>query len=159
MNELEGLKHRLDRLERENRWLKRLGTFVLVGATALALMGQQRGPAPVVEAQRFLINDPASGKARAALSLLQDGSVGLSLISVDGKSLSLSADAGGNMGLSLVDSNRTLRAERAGGRGRRPRRRRFRRDPAGRDGSPPRCRRPRPARESPRSPTSGRGLP
>ncbi|PYO22967.1 MAG: hypothetical protein DMD88_05215 [Candidatus Rokuibacteriota bacterium] len=111
MNELEGLKHRLDRLERENRWLKRLGTFVLVGATALALMGQQRGPAPVVEAQRFLINDPASGKARAALSLLQDGSVGLSLISVDGKSLSLSADAGGNMGLSLVDSNRTLRAE------------------------------------------------
>src|SRR5437667_215291 len=39
MNELEGLKHRLDRLERENRWLKRLGTFVLVGATALALMG------------------------------------------------------------------------------------------------------------------------
>src|SRR5256884_6642665 len=110
MKGVEGLKPRLDRLERENRWLKRMGTFVLVGATALALMGQQRGPAPVVEAQRFLINDPASGKARAALSLLQDGSVGLSLISADGKSLSLSADAGGNMGLSLVDGNKTTRA-------------------------------------------------
>src|SRR5437667_3023585 len=97
MNELEGLKHRLDRLERENRWLKRLGTFVLVGATALALMGQQRGPAPVVEAQRFLINDPASGKARAALSLLQDGSVGLSLISADGKSSSSPSDTAGTL--------------------------------------------------------------
>jgi hypothetical protein len=111
---LDDLTQRLDRLERENRWLKRMGTGVLVGATAVALMGQ-RGAAPVVEAQRFLINDPASGKARAALSLLQDGSVGLSLISADGKSLSLSADAGGNMGLSLVDSNRTLRAALSAG--------------------------------------------
>src|SRR2546429_7574119 len=110
MKGVEGLKPRLDRLERENRWLKRLGTFVLVGATALALMGQQRGPAPVVEAQRFLINDPASGKARAALSLLQDGSVGLSLISVDGKSLSLSADAGGEAGVRVVGGDKTTRA-------------------------------------------------
>ena len=107
---LDDLTQRLDRLERENRWLKQMGTVVLVGASAVALMGQ-RGAAPVVEAQRFLINDPASGKTRAALSLRQDGSVGLSLISKDGKSLSLSADAGGNTGLRLVDSNRTLRAE------------------------------------------------
>ncbi len=103
------LTQRLDRVERENRWLKRIGTLVLIAVAAVVLMGQQG--APVVEAQRFLIRDPASGKARAALSLLQDGSVGLSIISLDGKSLSLSADAGGNMGLMLGDSNRTLRGQ------------------------------------------------
>jgi Tfp pilus assembly protein PilN len=94
MNELsiDGLTQRLDRLERENHWWRRIGVVVLIGVAAVVLMGQQR--AQVVEAQRFLIRDPASGKARAALSLLQDGSVGLSIISLDGKSLSLSADAG-----------------------------------------------------------------
>jgi hypothetical protein len=111
MNEtsIEVLTARLDRLERENRWWKRIGAVVLIGVAAVVLMGQQR--AQVVEAQKFLIRDPASGKARAALSLLQDGSVGLSIISLDGKSLSLSADAGGNMGLMLVDNNRTLRGQ------------------------------------------------
>jgi len=75
----------------------------------------QIGAAPVVEAQRFVITDPASRKTRAALSLLADGSVGLSITSSDGKSLSLSADAGGNMGLMLVDSNKRLRGALSAG--------------------------------------------
>jgi hypothetical protein len=93
--ELEAVVERVERLERENRLIKRIGGLVLLVVAALVFLGQARQSAPVVEAQRFLIRDPNTGTGRAALSLLQDGSVGLSMTALDGKSLSLSADAGG----------------------------------------------------------------
>lgn len=34
------LKHRLDRLQDENRWWKRIGAYVLAGVAAIALIGQ-----------------------------------------------------------------------------------------------------------------------
>jgi len=81
------LTQRLDRLERENRRLKTIGVVILIVVAALMLMGQT-GP-PILEAQRFLIRDPATGKARATLS----------------------ADGGGNIGLVLLDHHHKPRAE------------------------------------------------
>lgn len=80
------LTQRLDRLDRENRRLKTFCLVTLIVVAAVMLMGQS-GP-PIVEAQRFLIRDPATGKARATLSL-----------------------AGGNIGLILLDHDQKPRAE------------------------------------------------
>lgn len=85
------LTQRLDRLERENRRLKTFCLVTLIVVAAVMLMGQS-GP-PIVEAQRFLIRDPATGKARATLS----------------------ADAGGNIGLVLLDHHQKPRAELVAG--------------------------------------------
>lgn len=105
------LIRRVDRLERQNQRIKRAGAGVLIGFAALLLMGQGSPTGQVIEAQRFVIRDPMTGKGRAGFSILQDGSVGLSISAVDGRSLSLSADAGGNMGFMLYDRNRKARAE------------------------------------------------
>ena len=83
--ELRAVVQRVEQLERENRRMKRIGGIVLLIVAAVVSMGQV-GAAPVVEAQRFLIRDPNTGKGRAALSLLPDGSVGLSITALDGKS-------------------------------------------------------------------------
>ena len=106
---LDTLTQRLDRLERQNRRLKVASGAVLFGIAAILLMGQ--GSSPIVEAERFLVRDPTTGKFRGALSVLQDGSVGLSISAPDGKSLSLSANASGNVGLTLYDKQGKLRAE------------------------------------------------
>ncbi len=37
---MDKLEQRLDRLERENRWLKSIGALVVVGIAAVVLMGQ-----------------------------------------------------------------------------------------------------------------------
>ena len=60
------MMERLERVERENRWLKRAGIVVLVGILAAMIMGQARGAPPVVEAQKFFVKDPRGGKAAAA---------------------------------------------------------------------------------------------
>lgn len=105
------LTERIERIERQNLRIKRAGAVLLVAFAALLVMGQASTGGQVVEAQRFLVRDPSTGRSRASLSLLQDGSVGLAILALDGRSLSLSADAGGNMGLALYDRNRKLRAE------------------------------------------------
>ncbi|MDO8473177.1 MAG: hypothetical protein Q7T05_05090 [Dehalococcoidia bacterium] len=51
------------------------------------------------------------GQPRAVLSNLPDGSIALALIGPDGKSTSLSWDAGGRMGLVLLDKNRNMRGQ------------------------------------------------
>ena len=53
----EHLVRRLDRLERENQRLKRLGALALIGLAALVIMGQATS-APVantIEAERFIL--------------------------------------------------------------------------------------------------------
>ncbi len=61
MNEstIDKLVLRLDRLERENRWLKRIGALMVVGIAAVALMGQATPikVAKVIEAEEFIIRD------------------------------------------------------------------------------------------------------
>ena len=71
---LESLARRLARLERENRWLKRLGTVLAVAAAAGGLMGQVQPTAGTVESQRFVVKD-AAGQPRAVLGATADGSI------------------------------------------------------------------------------------
>ncbi len=57
---METLLRRLDRLERENRRLKRAGILVLAVIAAVALMGVHEPPTEihdVVEAKRFVVRD------------------------------------------------------------------------------------------------------
>jgi len=63
---------RLDRLERQNRRLKRAGLLVLTAVGALLLMGQATPKSRTIEAEKFVLKDPA-GKTRAVLSMIFDG--------------------------------------------------------------------------------------
>jgi hypothetical protein len=121
---LETLTRRLDRLEREvRRWkvvascaVAVLGLAVILWPAAAALQDVQEQivakeiMANEVLAARFAVADKG-GKRRGAFSLLQDGSVGLSISAPDGKTASLSGDAGGRTGVVLYDKDRHLRAE------------------------------------------------
>ncbi len=80
---LESLARRLSRLERENRWLKRIGVLLATGAAAVALMGQTQPTAGTLESQRFVVKD-ASGQPRAVLGATADGSI-LELYDKDGE--------------------------------------------------------------------------
>ena len=104
---LGALTQRLDRLERENRRLKTFGLVTLMVMAALMLMGQS-GP-PIVEAQRFIIRDPATGNARATLSLLQEGNIGLTLLDHDQKPrVELVTGADGSPKLAFYDGVGTV---------------------------------------------------
>ncbi len=77
MNEptISKLDQRLDRLERENRRLKRIGALVVVGIAAVVLMGQARSSkvAKVIEAEKFVLRD-TSGQVGATLFTVGEGS-------------------------------------------------------------------------------------
>ncbi len=79
----EGIEERLERLERENLRLKRVGTVVLVFALALVLMGQV-GSSRVISAQYFVVTD-AAGKRRALLGTTDTGDPSLMLLDRDGE--------------------------------------------------------------------------
>ena len=80
---LESLARRLARLERENRWLKRIGAVLVVVAAAGGLMGQVQPTAGTVESQRFVVKDAAgwsnlqvfdrAGTSRLATGVAADG--------------------------------------------------------------------------------------
>jgi hypothetical protein len=71
---LELLAERLDRLEREHHWWRRVGLSLLLATVAIATLGQT--PAPVVpkviQAERFLLVD-ASGTVRGELGMTDAG--------------------------------------------------------------------------------------
>jgi len=79
---LDRLTQRLDRLERENRRLKRIGGVAVIGLAAVALMGQTMPGkvAKVVEAEQFVLRD-ASGTIRGRLHTSSNGIAGLFLSS------------------------------------------------------------------------------
>jgi hypothetical protein len=66
---------RLDRLERQNRWMKRGGAIVLVLAGAAALMGSQAPPNDRADDSKAFILRDQTGKERAGLTLAADGPV------------------------------------------------------------------------------------
>jgi hypothetical protein len=84
-DELAILKSRLDRLERGNRRLRRLGLFAFLGVGLLFVMGQTSPSVvpEVVEAKRFVVKD-ASGRNLAALGTDRDGAPLLVLTNLDG---------------------------------------------------------------------------
>ncbi len=81
--ELEIIEERLEKVERENRQLKRTGLAVLLLAGVALVMGQAR-PIRTVEAEKFVLRD-WSGKRRATLAVQADESVSLTLADSTGK--------------------------------------------------------------------------
>ncbi|MFQ5873700.1 MAG: hypothetical protein ACE5JL_07850 [Dehalococcoidia bacterium] len=84
MNEpmVETLTKRLDRLEWEMRWWKRLTATGFAGMAALMLMGQALPRSRTVEAERFILRE-ANGTRRAELGT--EGEKGGSLLKFYGK--------------------------------------------------------------------------
>lgn len=80
-----GLARRLDRVERENRRLKRAGIAALAVIAAVVLMGQVTGGrvAKVVDAEKFILRD-WEGRKRAELMTISSGAY-LGLDGPDGK--------------------------------------------------------------------------
>ena len=104
---IETLARRLDKVERENRWLKQAGVVALVVIGAVVLMGQATPSkvAKVIEAEKFVVRDK-SGKVRAELSMSADGSPQLILRSSEGKSGAvLAVGTDGSPSLVLYDRN------------------------------------------------------
>ena len=94
MNEptMDKLVQRMDRLERENRWFKRIGLLGLVGIAAVMLMGQAPKTNKIIEAEGFVVKDQ-KGNVRAVLGeakplpyRVRQPEHGLFLYSEDGKS-------------------------------------------------------------------------
>jgi hypothetical protein len=81
---LDRLTQRLDRLERENRWLKRVGAAGLIGLAGVLFMGAALAKVPdEVRAKAFVVVDDAGiERARlfnSALMLVPAGKTGLML--------------------------------------------------------------------------------
>ena len=70
MNEqaMETLAGRLDRVERENRWLKQAGVVVLAVMVAVVLMGQVKPQSRTIETEKLIIKDE-KGVIRVKLAL------------------------------------------------------------------------------------------
>jgi len=68
MDDLSVVIARLEKVEKENRRMKRAGLLCLLAAGCVLVMGQARPAARAVEAQSFVLQD-ASGAKRAELVL------------------------------------------------------------------------------------------
>lgn len=96
INQTVDLQHvvtRLTRVEKENRWFKRLLAALLLVAIALLVMGQARVPSRKIEAQKFVLVD-AAGREQAVLQSV-GGLPSLDLINPSnriGASFSLAAE-------------------------------------------------------------------
>ncbi len=112
MNEptMETLARRLDRVERENRWLKQAGVVALAVIAAVVLMGQATTAkvAKVIEAEKFVLRD-GQGRERAALEM-KVGVVRLVLKDQDGGARALvGISPKGGSGLYFYDPKHLLR--------------------------------------------------
>lgn len=106
---LDTLAQRLERAERENRSLRRVGVLMLVGVAAL-LIAAQPTASRVVEAEKFVVRD-AGGKIRAELGAPPDGRVALTLFDRDGgPRVELRVLTDGRVGLLLHDKDGKPRA-------------------------------------------------
>jgi hypothetical protein len=81
---MEALARRVERLERETRWWKRVTGLGLVLVVAAGLLGQAAlGLQKAVDAERFNLRD-AAGQLRAVLGSSADGATSLLLYNVAG---------------------------------------------------------------------------
>ncbi len=111
MQRMDNLVRRLNRLELENLWLKRLAAFVFVGIAAVLFMGQSKPPvvAKVVEAESFILRD-GSGRTRARLGILNE-KLALVFQDEDGTArASLTIIKDGTPSLNLYDKTGNARA-------------------------------------------------
>jgi len=106
---VDALAERLDRLELENRWLKRIGGGAMIAMLAMIAMGMTAGRAPRrAAAEQFVLND-ANGRPRATLGLGRDGAPALSMLDPQGQEqVLLRAGNDGSSSLQYFE-NRSLR--------------------------------------------------
>jgi len=107
---VDALSERLDRLERENLWLKRIGGGAIAVLLAMVGFGTNAFRAPKqISAEKFVMTD-TNGRARATLALGRDGGPALTLLDPHGNDqVSLSASNDGSSNLQYFH-NRSLRA-------------------------------------------------
>ncbi len=95
------LEQRLEKLERENRWMRRIGAVGVAIAAAVFLIGQGKDKPRVVEAEAFVLRD-GEGKQRAVLSMEKPNTPSLVLLDQNGtKRVYLLAEQGGRASLGL----------------------------------------------------------
>lgn len=113
---LHTLTRRLDRLEREVRFWKVLGSISLTALTFITLAAANPVSVPdEVRAKRFLVVD-AKGEIRGGLALMGDGAITLTLAASNGLSgATLTADPGGGATLVFTDNNGKRRTVLHGG--------------------------------------------
>lgn len=109
-SDLQSIMLRLDRVERENRRLKRLSLAVMVVVAAILLMAQAPShKTRTVEADRFVLID-ASGQVRADLAMAADNTPALTLLNEKGSPLvSLRGADSPSLTLSNADSKEILK--------------------------------------------------
>jgi hypothetical protein len=114
--DLDRLKERLDRLEAENRWIKRAALAAVVLAGGLAALvwtspGQAEAllaPGPVDASQLRLVD--AAGKVRFSATLGSDDSVALALFRPNGQmAANLGVDKTGQPALFMWDDKKVMR--------------------------------------------------
>ena len=110
MSDLAAVVTRLEKVERQNWWMKVGGIMVLLITSASLLMAQSMPKATTVEAQTFVLRDSA-GKQRAALYLSPEGGAALSFFDPAGVvRAALRVDGEGSPDLTLLDQAAKLRA-------------------------------------------------
>ena len=95
------VEQRLERLERQNRWLKRIATVCVAVVAVVFLLRQGKDKPRVVEAEAFVLRD-SEGKQRAVLSMEKPNTPSLVLLDQNGtKRVYLLAEQGGRASLGL----------------------------------------------------------
>ena len=105
---LDAMTERLNRLEREIRWWRRMAVLALIGVSAIGLMGQAR--TRVVEADAFVLRG-ANSSPRARLHTQPNGAVAFAVYDQAGKRRTvLGVSPDGAPSLLLLDTQETGRA-------------------------------------------------
>jgi len=104
-------EQRLERLERENKWMRRIGAVAVAVAAAVFLVGQGKDKElPDLEVRSLTVKDE-DGRTRAMLATLSDGLPYLSLSDKDGRPRAvLTTLLNGSPVLSLCDKDGKRRA-------------------------------------------------
>lgn len=133
MTDMQAITSRMDRLEKQNRWLKRVMCVIVAGLGVTLLMAQAAPKARVIEAERFVLKDgngktrgqwyvrdngktvfcqySKRGKVRNAMIIEPDNSPRMYIYDKNEKVRAyLGEDYSGSPSLGLIDENETLRA-------------------------------------------------
>jgi hypothetical protein len=106
--ELAAILARLERLERENRWLKRAAVvLVVLAGTGLLTAAQNTSKDKVMQGQRFSLRD-ASGNERAWLGMGKAGGPQLRFLDANGDERAAFEMANNAMTLQLLDAKGNL---------------------------------------------------
>jgi len=104
------LEQRLEKLERENRWMRRIGAVAVALVGACVLVGQVDKELPDLVVRSLKVKD-GNGRVRAWLGTLPDGSPHLRLTSEDLRiRANLATHADGSASLALIDKSYMVRA-------------------------------------------------